>query len=156
MKKSWRFKRRHWRDSIGLDSLFQKTPKRSIKPGDAFENTAFERWFENVKGRREAALNLSVKQMLPIDSRHQVDSGRCNFHLLIARLTLVSLLERYVDWKCHAAWRHRKSAICISIVYGETWGSHKERNAEGLKPWTDVVKVLVFLQSLQQCSSNGP
>jgi hypothetical protein len=42
--------------------------KRTVKPGDAFENTAFELWFENVKGRREAALSLSVKQMPPIDS----------------------------------------------------------------------------------------
>jgi hypothetical protein len=40
---------------IGLDSLFQKTAvftpkKRTVKPEDAFENTAFEQWFENVKG----------------------------------------------------------------------------------------------------------
>ncbi len=45
-KKSWRVERRHWRHSVGLDSLFQKTPtfapkKRTVKPGDAFENTAF-------------------------------------------------------------------------------------------------------------------
>jgi hypothetical protein len=34
-------------ESIGLDSLFQKTPmftarKQTVKPGDVFENTAFE------------------------------------------------------------------------------------------------------------------
>jgi hypothetical protein len=23
--------------------------KRTVKPGDAFENTAFEQWFENVR-----------------------------------------------------------------------------------------------------------
>ncbi len=45
-EKSWRVERRHWRHSIGLDSLFQKTPmfilkKRTVKPGYAFENTAF-------------------------------------------------------------------------------------------------------------------
>jgi hypothetical protein len=42
-KKSWRVKRRH---SIGLDSLFQKTPmftpkKQTVKPGVAVEITAF-------------------------------------------------------------------------------------------------------------------
>jgi hypothetical protein len=41
-----RGQRRHWSHSIGLDSLFQKTPiftpkKRTVKPGYAFENTAF-------------------------------------------------------------------------------------------------------------------
>jgi hypothetical protein len=45
-KKSWRVERRHWRHSIGLGFLFQITPmftpkKRTVKPGDAFENTAF-------------------------------------------------------------------------------------------------------------------
>ncbi len=53
-KKSWRVKRRHWCHLISLDSLFQKTPmftskKQTVKPGDAFENIAFERWFEIVK-----------------------------------------------------------------------------------------------------------
>jgi hypothetical protein len=42
-KKSWRVERRH---SIGLDSLFQKTPmftpkNWTVKPGDSFENTTF-------------------------------------------------------------------------------------------------------------------
>ncbi len=60
-KKSWRVKRRQWCHLIGLDSLFKKTPmftpeKRTVKPGDAFENTAFEQWYENVKGCIEAAL----------------------------------------------------------------------------------------------------
>jgi hypothetical protein len=45
-KKSRRVERRHWRHLIGLDSLFQKTPmftlrRRTVKPGDAFKNTAF-------------------------------------------------------------------------------------------------------------------
>jgi hypothetical protein len=45
------------------------TPKkRTVKAGDAFENTAFWRWFENVKGRREAALHFLKKQIPPIDS----------------------------------------------------------------------------------------
>jgi hypothetical protein len=39
---------------IGLDSLFQKTPiitpkKGTVQPGDAFEDTAFQPWFEIVK-----------------------------------------------------------------------------------------------------------
>jgi hypothetical protein len=34
--------------------------KRTNKPRDAFENTAFEQWFENVKGRREACLHVFV------------------------------------------------------------------------------------------------
>jgi hypothetical protein len=71
------------------------TPKeRTVKPGDAFENTAFEQWFENVKGCREAALLLFVKQIPPTDSWHQSDSDRCNFRPLMPALTLVSLLER--------------------------------------------------------------
>jgi hypothetical protein len=37
--------------------------KQTVKPGDAFEITAFELWFENIKGCREAALPLSVKQI---------------------------------------------------------------------------------------------
>ncbi len=54
-KEGARIERRHWRHSIGLGSLFQKTPmftpkKRTVKPGDAFENTAFYQWFENVRG----------------------------------------------------------------------------------------------------------
>jgi hypothetical protein len=69
--------------------------KRTVKPGDAFENTAFEQWFENVRGCRGAALHLSVKQMPP-DFWHQVDSDRCNFYSLMPALTLVSLLERYL------------------------------------------------------------
>jgi hypothetical protein len=66
------------------------TPKtRTDKPGDAFENIAFEQWFENVRGCREAALHLFVKQILPTDSWHQVDSDRCNFHPIMPALTLV-------------------------------------------------------------------
>jgi hypothetical protein len=42
--------------------------RRAVKPRDAFENTAFELWLENFKGYREAALNLLVKQMPPMDS----------------------------------------------------------------------------------------
>jgi hypothetical protein len=79
-----------------IHSQRKKKKTQVIQPGDAFENTAFELVFENVKGRREAALNLFVKQMPPIDSRHRADSSRCNFHLRIAGLTLVSLLERYL------------------------------------------------------------
>jgi hypothetical protein len=45
-KKNWQVERPHWRHLIGLDSLFQKTPmftpkKRTAKPGDVFETTAF-------------------------------------------------------------------------------------------------------------------
>jgi hypothetical protein len=99
-KKSWRVERRHWRHSIGLDSLFQKTStftpkKQTVKPGDAFKNAAFELWFENVRGCREAALHSFVKQIPPTDSWHQVDSVRCNFYPFMPALTLVSLLERY-------------------------------------------------------------
>jgi hypothetical protein len=73
------------------------TPKkRIVKPGDAFENNAFWQWFENVRGCREAALNLFVKQIPLTDSWHQVDSNRFNFHPLMPALTLVSLLERYL------------------------------------------------------------
>jgi hypothetical protein len=45
------------------------TPKqRTVKPGDAFENFAFGKWFENARGCREAALHLFVKQIPPTDS----------------------------------------------------------------------------------------
>jgi hypothetical protein len=81
------------------------TPKkRIVKPGDAFENTAFEQWFENVRGCNEAALHLFLKHTPPTDSCHEVDSDRCNFYPLIPALTLVSLLERYLVGTCHAAW----------------------------------------------------
>ncbi len=70
--------------------------KRTVKPGDAFENTAFEQWFENVRGCRKAGLHLFVKQIPPTDSWHQVDSDRRNFHPLMPALTLVSLLEGYL------------------------------------------------------------
>jgi hypothetical protein len=73
------------------------TPKkRTVKPGDAFENSAFEQWFENVRDCREAALHLFVKQIPPTDSWHQVDSDRSNFHPLMPALTLVSRLEGYL------------------------------------------------------------
>jgi hypothetical protein len=43
--------------------------------GDAFENTAFQQWFENGRGCRKAVLHLFVKQQIPpTDSWHQVDS----------------------------------------------------------------------------------
>jgi hypothetical protein len=50
--------------------------KRTMKPGDAFENSAFYQWFENIRGCREAALHLFVKQISPSDSWHQVDPHR--------------------------------------------------------------------------------
>jgi hypothetical protein len=68
--------------------------KRTVKPGDAFINTEFDQWFDNVKRCREAALHLFVKQIPPTDSWHQVDLDRCNFHPLMPALPLVSLLER--------------------------------------------------------------
>jgi hypothetical protein len=72
------------------------TPKKqTVKPRDAFENTAFQQWFENVRGCREAAFHLFVKQIPPTDSWHKVDSDKCNFDPLMPALTLVSLLERY-------------------------------------------------------------
>jgi hypothetical protein len=48
--------------------------KQTTKPGNAFENTAFEQWFENVKGCREAALHLFVKQIPPGIKSIQIDS----------------------------------------------------------------------------------
>jgi hypothetical protein len=73
------------------------TPKkRTVKPGDAFENTAFELVFENVRGCREVAIHLFVKQIPPTDSWHHFDSDWCRFHPFMPALTLVSLLERYL------------------------------------------------------------
>jgi hypothetical protein len=34
--------------------------KQTVEPGDAFENVAFQQWFENVEGCREAALHLNL------------------------------------------------------------------------------------------------
>jgi hypothetical protein len=34
-----------------------------MKPGDAFENAAFEQWFKIVRGCREAPLHLFMKQI---------------------------------------------------------------------------------------------
>jgi hypothetical protein len=42
--------------------------KGTVKPGDAFEYTAFKLWFENVKGRREAPFHLFGKEIPAIDS----------------------------------------------------------------------------------------
>jgi hypothetical protein len=70
--------------------------KRTGKPGDALENTAFEQLLENVKGCREAALHFLVKLIPPTDSWHQFNSDWGNFHPLMPALTLVSLLERYL------------------------------------------------------------
>ncbi len=67
-----------------------------MRPGDAFENTAFSQWFENVRGSGKPALHLFVKQIPPTDSWHRVDSDRCNSHPLMPALTLVSLQERYL------------------------------------------------------------
>jgi hypothetical protein len=46
----------------------KKKKTRTVKPEDAFEITAFGRWFKNAKGREEAALHLLGKQGPPIDS----------------------------------------------------------------------------------------
>jgi hypothetical protein len=73
------------------------TPKnKPLSQEIHLKNTAFELWFENVRGCREAALHTFVKQIPPTDSWHQVDSVRCNFHPFMPALTLVSLLERYL------------------------------------------------------------
>jgi hypothetical protein len=88
------FERSRLPPSENLDVHPQKK-KRTVKPGDAFENTAFEQRFENVKGCREAALHLFVKQIPPTAPWHQVDSDRGNFHPLMPALTLVSL------WRNH-------------------------------------------------------
>jgi hypothetical protein len=56
----------------------------------------FSSGLKNVRGCREAALHLFVKQIPPTDSCHQADSDRCNFHPLMPALTLVSLPERYL------------------------------------------------------------
>jgi hypothetical protein len=54
IEEHWRVMRRHWCHWIGLEFLFQKTPiitpkKRTVHPGDAFGDTAFEPGFEIVK-----------------------------------------------------------------------------------------------------------
>jgi hypothetical protein len=46
--------RQHWCHKIGLDALFHNIPiitpkKRTVQPGDAFEDTAFKPGFEIVK-----------------------------------------------------------------------------------------------------------
>jgi hypothetical protein len=74
----------------------KKKKKRTVKPGDAFENAAFEQWFENSKGCGEAALRLFVKQIGPKDSWHQNDSDMCGSHAHMSALTLVLLLERHL------------------------------------------------------------
>jgi hypothetical protein len=55
-KKFWRVKRRHRCHSIGLDfhlsensEVHPEKKKRTVKPGDAFENIALERGFETAK-----------------------------------------------------------------------------------------------------------
>jgi hypothetical protein len=53
-EKNWRVKMRHLCHWISIVSLFQKTPiiipkKRTVKPGDAIEDTVFQPGFEIVK-----------------------------------------------------------------------------------------------------------
>jgi hypothetical protein len=54
-EKSWRVKTRHGCHLIGLHFLSQETPiitkrrKKTIQPGDAFEDTAFKPGFEIAK-----------------------------------------------------------------------------------------------------------
>jgi hypothetical protein len=60
--------------------------KRTVNPGDQFEITACQQWFEDVKGSTEAALHLLVKKIPPTDSWHQVDSDRCNLYPLTPAL----------------------------------------------------------------------
>jgi hypothetical protein len=71
-----------------------------------------------ILGRREAAGNLFVKQIPPKDSWHQMNSGRCNFHLLMLALTLDywTAGKIVLVWNCHSAWRHHKLTICTSLV----------------------------------------
>ncbi len=92
--------------------------KRTVTLGDAFENPAFQRWFENVRGCREGALNLFVKQIPPTDSRRQVDSDRCNFHALMPALTLVSLLERYLVLETAMPRGDIRKRPSAHLVYG--------------------------------------
>jgi hypothetical protein len=47
-------KRGHWCHKLALDSLFEKAPiinlkKRTVHPGDAFEDAVFKPGFEIVK-----------------------------------------------------------------------------------------------------------
>jgi hypothetical protein len=77
--------------------FIQKKKKRPLSQEMHLKILHFLQWFENVRGCREAALHLYVKQIPPTDSWHQVDSDRCNFHPFMPALTLVSLmLERYL------------------------------------------------------------
>jgi hypothetical protein len=58
---------------------------RTVKPGDAFETLKALRLSVGSKlstskqGRRGAALHSFVELIFPIDSRHQVESDKCNF-----------------------------------------------------------------------------
>ncbi len=67
----------------------------------------------------KAALHFFVKQIPPItDFWHQVDSDRCNSHLLMpAVIPCFTAGKIILVWNCHDAWRHPKSTICICIVY---------------------------------------
>ncbi len=132
-KKSWRVERRHWRHSIGLlplpESPDDHPQKQTVKPRDALknENTAFQQWFENVRGCREAALHLFVNQIPPTDSWHQVDSVRCHFHAFMPALTLVSLLEKYLVLKlpCRVATSENDRlhiySLCWQLIESDTW-----------------------------------
>ncbi len=125
-----RLKKRRWCYSTGLDSLLLKTLMFTLQKTEPLSQVIILKTLRlneglklsNAKlGRRESAVHLFVKQIPPIDSCHQVDSDRCNFRLLMPALALFSMLQCWEDdngLNCHAAWQHRKSTICTSMICG--------------------------------------
>ncbi len=95
-------------------------------------------------GIREAALYLFVKQIPPIDSWNQVNSDRFDFNLLTPALTPWIVLVRH----CHSAWRHRKSTICVSIVYVWFRGRHLVAVKDVWKMLTQVFLCFLFPQDV--------
>jgi hypothetical protein len=64
----------------------------------------------------------------PIDSWHQVDSNRCNFHILMPTITLVSLLEIWFGLKMPRRVatsendRQHIDRLCRIRIWGDTYG----------------------------------
>ncbi len=73
-----------------------------------------------MKGCRETAPHLFVKQIPPTHSWHQVDSDRCNFLSSNASINPCFTAGKISGvGNRHTAWRHQKTTVCTIIVYGE-------------------------------------
>ncbi len=127
--KRWRVRRRHWSHWICLDSLLQKTPiitpkKRTLQPGDAFEDTALKLGFKIVEFWNQLVESRS-SLLCKIDSTNDLLTS-CSFRwrpssASYSTINLCSTAgKRIEDWDCDATYGHRNTTLFTAIVYDHT------------------------------------